>query len=571
MAVAQLRIPQFRILFVDDSEPDVLLAIKALRDAGLSVDSRRVDTAPEFSRELAAGPWDLVICDHRMPEFDSLSALRLLNRSGQDIPFIIVSGIIPDEVAIAAMREGARDFVNKNNLSRLAPAVEREVREAKNRDLLRQSQAVIERMLRYDALTGLPNGDAFQERLSALIAGGAPFMACLIDLNRFRKIVQGLGMVVGNRALHALAGRLASCCASDDFLARVGTDSFVLLRPGRFDAAVLESLFARLQAALSTPVSIQGQDIRLSCCVGAAAFPEHGAQASELLHSAEAALTQAKIAGPGQARWFVAGMGDSPRRMMLLESALYQAVHNREFVLFYQPQVDLASGRVVGVEALLRWRSPERGLVAPDDFIPTLEESGMIVGVGEWVLREACRQLQAWQAAGAEQLRMAVNLSAVQFQQSDLVAMVGRVLASSGVDPRRIELEITENIAMHNEERLIDTLRALKALGVSLAIDDFGTGYSSLSYLQHFPVDRLKIDRAFIRDALPGDGLVIVRAVVAMGTSLNLAVIAEGIESEWQVAMLRAAGCQEGQGYLYSRPLPAADCASFLGLTAGVA
>jgi len=562
--MAAMETGQLRILFVDDSEPDVLLALKSLRGAGLQVASSRVDTGQEFSRQLIAHRWDLVICDHSMPEFDSLSALRLLNQSGLDIPFVIVSGIIPDEIAIAAMREGARDFVNKNNLSRLAPAVEREVREARNRDLLRQSQAAIERMLRYDALTGLPNSDAFEERLATFIAAGDPFMVCLIDLNRFRKIAQGLGMVVGNRVLHALAGRLADCRGETDYLARLGTDSFVLLRPGHFDAQTAQVFFDRLGEALSNSLVVQGQSIRLSCCVGAAAFPEHGTLAGDLLHSAEVALNQAKNAGPGQARWFAAGMGDSPRRLILLESALYQAVNQQEFLLHYQPQVAIDSGRVIGVEALLRWRSPTRGLVAPNDFIPVLEESGMIVSVGEWALQEACRQLQVWHGMGHAQLRMAVNLSAVQFLQSDLAAMVGRVLAGSAVDPARIELELTEGIAMHNEEQVIDTLRALKALGVSLAIDDFGTGYSSLSYLQQFPVDRLKIDRAFIRDAQPGDDLAIVRAVVAMGKSLKLDVIAEGVESELQAAMLRTAGCGEAQGYLYGRPMPAAECSEFL-------
>lgn len=555
---------QLRILFVDDSEPDVLLALQSLRGAGLQVESSRVDTGPDFSRLLVGHRWDLVICDHSMPEFDSLSALRILKQSGLDIPFVIVSGIIPDEIAIAAMREGARDFVNKNNLSRLAPAVEREVREARNRDLLRQSQAAVERMLRYDALTGLPNSDAFEERLAAFIAAGEPFMVCLIDLNRFRKIAQGLGMVVGNRVLHALAGRLSGCCGEADFLARFGTDSFVLLRPGDADARTAQLFFNRLQHALSNSLAVQGQSIRLSCCVGAAGFPEHGAQAGDLLHSAEVALNEAKNAGPGQARWFDAGMGDSPRRMILLESALYQAINQHEFLLHYQPQVDLGSGRVIGVEALLRWQSPTRGVVAPNDFIPMLEESGMIVSVGEWVLQEACRQLQAWQGLGHDRLRMAVNLSAVQFLQSDLAAMVGRVLAGSEVDPARVELELTEGIAMHNEEQVIATLRALKALGISLAIDDFGTGYSSLSYLQQFPVDRLKIDRAFIRDARPGDDLAIVRAVVAMGKSLKLEVIAEGVETELQAAMLRTAGCTEAQGYLYARPMPAAECSEFL-------
>ena len=556
-----------RVLFVDDSELDVVLSANALRDAGLSLSFERVETPDGFRSALARGGWDVVICDHSMPEFDSLSALRLLNESGHDLPFLIVSGIIPDDVAIEAMREGARDFVNKNNLSRLAPAVAREVQEARNRDLLRQSQRAIDRMMRFDMLTGLPNGEALGERLEALTAGGEPFALFLVDLNRFRKIVQGLGSVIGNRVLHGMGKRLTVCCGEDDFIARLGSDRFALVFPGPILPGRVADLCARVREVLAAPLVIDEEQIHLSCSIGGAGYPEHAATAADLLHCADVALGHAKDAGPNQHCWFSSGMTDDHRGLIMLESALHQAVARGEFELHYQPQVDMASGRVIGVEALLRWRRNGQGLVSPAEFIPMLEQSGLIVGVGEWVLQEACRQLRAWRAAGQADLRMAVNLSAVQFMQGDLAAMVSRVLDASGVPPAQVELELTENIAMHNEECVLNTLRALKALGVSLAIDDFGTGYSSLSYLQHFPVDRLKIDRAFIRDARPDDDLAIVRAVVAMGRSLKLDVIAEGVEESFQADILQRCGCAEAQGFLFGRPMAAAACSEYLAAT----
>jgi len=282
------------------------------------------------------------------------------------------------------------------------------------------------------------------------------------------------------------------------------------------------------------------------------------------MQHAEAALETAKRAGPGQARLFHERMAQPEKGRLVLEAALYHALVNHEFVLHYQPQVDLATGRITGVEALLRWQSPERGLVSPLEFIPLLEETGLIVPVGEWVLGEACRQSVRWAQAGHHDLRVAVNLSALQFQQPRLAESVAMVIQRSGADPRNIELEITENIAMNQEEEVLDTLQQLRDIGVSLAIDDFGTGYSSLSYLQQFPVNRLKIDQSFVRGPAAGSDLSIARAIVAMGTSLGLEVIAEGVETADQRSRLQECGCSEGQGYHFARPALPEDLAPAL-------
>ncbi len=557
-----------RVLFVDDSELDVELAARALRQSGHRIEWTRVETGAAMEEQLAQGGWDVVICDHNMPEFDSVSALALLQSRGGDLPFVIVSGMIPDDIAIEAMRRGARDFVSKDNLSRLAPVVEREIREAGNRAALRQAQASLEHLLRFDPLTGIANVDFLLEHLEHRSAPEqAPFLLLLVDINRFRKIMHGMGMVLANRVLRAVARRLSALIGEDDFVARASSDRFALVLSGIADPAGAEAWFERLREAFAAGFSIQGQDLYLTCSIGAALHPRSADKENEgldLMQHAEAALETAKRAGPGQARLFHERMAQPEKGRLVLEAALYHALVNHEFVLHYQPQVDLATGRITGVEALLRWQSPERGLVSPLEFIPLLEETGLIVPVGEWVLGEACRQSVKWAQAGHHDLRVAVNLSALQFQQPRLAESVAMVIQRSGADPRNIELEITENIAMNQEEEVLDTLQQLRDIGVSLAIDDFGTGYSSLSYLQQFPVNRLKIDQSFVRGPAAGSDLSIARAIVAMGTSLGLEVIAEGVETADQRSRLQECGCGEGQGYHFARPALPEDLAPAL-------
>ena len=555
-----------RVLFIDDSELDVELAVETLRGSGMQLQWRRVDTAPALGQALSQEAWDVVICDHNMPEFDSVSALHLLKARGSDLPFIIVSGMIPDHVAIEAMRQGARDFISKDNLSRLPPVVEREVLEAGNRRALRQAQASLDHLMHFDALTGVANADFLLEHLETRITDSPAesFAVLLLDINRFRKIMHGMGMALSNRVLRAVARRLAGVAGNGDFVARVAADRFAFVAHRHGDAEEVQALFARLREAFAAGFSIQGQEVFITCCVGAVLHPLHGDSSTDLLRNAEAALESAKRAGPGQARLFDERMAAPERGRLVLETALYHALLNREFVLYYQPQVNLETGRLSGVEALLRWQSPERGLVGPAEIIPLLEETGLILPVGEWVLAEACRQSVRWQQAGYGPLRVAVNLSALQFQQPRPAEAIHAVIQREGVDPANIELEITENIAMNQEEEMLSTLEQLKAIGVTLAIDDFGTGYSSLSYLQQFPVDRLKIDQSFVRGLAANGDLSIARAVVAMGHSLGLEIIAEGVETPGQMARLREFGCNEGQGYLFSRPVPPEELTSLL-------
>ena len=558
---------QISILFVDDSDLDVMLAVRALRSAGYEVRYDRVERPDDLADRLTVG-WDAVVCDHQMPEFDALSALRLHRESGGDTPFLILSGAMPDEMAIDAMREGARDFIHKDNIGRLVPAIEREIRDARGRELLRQTQDSVDRLLHCDMLTGLGNVDAMMQRIAGEIARSRPFTLFLVDLDRFQRISQTLGMVAANRILRIAAMRLEALVVGQGeagLAARIGVDRFALVRPGLLDEHGVEDFGRAIHALLQEPARVDDQDLIVTAGVGAAAYPAHGYRSDVVLRAAEAALDAAKRAGPRRISVYEPGMGSGEQPGLVLERALHRALAERQFVLHYQPQVELESGRPVAVEALLRWQAPERGLVAPGEFVPSLEDSGLILAVGDWVIEEATRQLREWRDAGLPRVRMAINLSALQFRQPDFVTRLADRIAEVGADPADIELEITEGVAMGNEENTIQTLSALKTLGVRLAIDDFGTGYSSLAYLRHFPVDCLKIDRSFLRSEAGGAGYGVARAVVAMGASLNLSTVAEGIEHGEQCEAMKACGCTHAQGFHFARPMSAAECGHFLG------
>lgn len=558
--------PSLKVLFVDDSDLDVMLAVRALRAAGYAVTHRRVERAEQMAEALAAGDWDIVICDHLMPEFDALSALRLHRARDGDTPFVIVSGAMPDELAIDAMREGARDFINKNSLGRLAPAVERELANGRDRALLRQMQASIERLLFADTLTGVGNQDALFQRLGEQLGDASPLALVLIDLDRFRRLSQSLGLVAANRVLRVTATRLGALAEPrGGFVARVSGDRFALLLRG--DGESLRGLGDEIRAALGAPIQLDGRALKISAALGAALAPSHAQQVERLLQAAEAALDEGKRVGDGALVLFRPGMRPENTHPTVLEQSLLRAVERGEFELFYHPEVTLADGAPSGLEALLRWNSPEHGLLLPGDFVPLLEDSGLIVAVGNWVIGEALRQLRRWRDSGVDAAlrggRLSINLSAAQFRQAEFVATVGRLLAETGVPGSAVELEITEAVAMGNEEQTIATLSALKALGLAIAIDDFGAGYSSLSYLQHFPVDRLKLDPSFARGEIAAGGGA-VGALVAMGHGLRLGTSAEGIETATQVERLRAAGCLRGQGFLFARPMAAEATADYL-------
>lgn len=431
------------------------------------------------------------------------------------------------------------------------------------------AEAKIELLAHHDPLTGLPNRLLLKDRVEQSIVHAerqhAKIALLYLDLDNFKTINDSLGHPTGDALLQMVANRLDGCVRDTDTISRQGGDEFVIVVPEVDDGDTITAIASKILQQLLIPFRVDGHDLSTSISIGIAVYPDDGKDFNTLLQKADTAMYQAKEAGRNTYRFFNEAMNSNAVEHLLLRTSLGRALQEGEFVLHYQPQISLATGAVIGVEALIRWNHPEFGLVPPARFIPLAESSGLIVPIGEWVLNEACRQAVAWRQAGLAELVMAVNLSAVQFKRGDLEQTVLAALSASGHDPAFLELELTESILIQNTENIFSTLRRLKSLGLQLSIDDFGTGYSSLAYLKRFEVDKLKIDQSFIRDLAddPSDAA-IVRAIIQMARSLNLKTIAEGVENENIARLLRLNHCDEVQGYFYARPMPAAQFADFL-------
>ena len=414
----------------------------------------------------------------------------------------------------------------------------------------------------YDALTGLPNRILLQDRIGMALASAAKreekVAVLFLDLDRFKIINDSLGHSAGDILLREVAVRLKEWSRKQDTVARVGGDEFVLLLTGVEQASDAAVAAQRVVDAMTAQFSVRGHSINITCSVGISMFPEHGIDGETLIKNADAAMYSAKQNGPNTCQFFTEDLNVEMVERLTLENGLRLALDRQEFFLVYQPQMDIATGGIVGVEALLRWQHPELGFVPPDRFIRIAENSGLIVPIGEWVLRAACSQARKWQVEGLPEVRIAVNVSAVQFRQEGFRDLIRRVLCDTGLAPQHLELELTESLLLTNADVMFSVLKELNEMGLKLAIDDFGTGYSSLSYLRQFPVSKLKIDRSFIRDIAtnPGDAA-ITTAIIGMAKSLSLKVIAEGVENEAQMSFLRTHQCDEIQGYYFSQPLSA--------------
>ncbi len=435
----------------------------------------------------------------------------------------------------------------------------------------------LEEQMRYfayhDVLTRLPNRMLFTDRLDQALAqavrAGEPLAVLFVDLDDFKAVNDTLGHDAGDLLLVEVAARLKSCVRKGDTVARQGGDEFMVLL-ARVDAPDRAGEIAgRILDALRRPYLLHGRQMLVSASIGVAVYPADGADTATLMRSADLAMYAAKQAGRNAWQLHDEGMSARVGNVLELKTDLLRALERGEFLLHYQPQVDGSDDRLVAFEALIRWRSPQRGLVPPLQFIPVAEETGLIVPIGEWVLREVCRQIRAWDDAGLPPVRVAVNVSARQFVQSDLVERVRTIVTAAEVDPRRIEIEVTESIAMKNAEHAAAALEALKALGFEVALDDFGTGHSSLAYLRQFPFDRLKMDRGFLRDATASESdRAIIEAIVVLAHSLGLEVVAEGVETQEHIELLRAFGCDLLQGYGIARPMDVDAATGLLGASA---
>ncbi len=455
--------------------------------------------------------------------------------------------VIPVEVYRHYLRVGSRELI---------VAGARDIS-----DRLR-AEEMLKHQANHDALTGLPNRNLLADRIGQGIARAhrdRRIMATMfLDLDDFKMVNDTLGHRAGDQLLQQVGERLSRCVRDGDTVARLGGDEFVVLLNDQPSKESVTHAVHRILAAIGQPLNVEGHEIITSSSMGISLYPSDGDNGDELLMHADTAMYQAKAGGRGNFRFFSAEMNIELSQRMKVEAGLRKALERDEFVLHYQPRIGLRSGRIEGVEALLRWNSPDVGLIAPGRFIPVAEDSGLIVPIGQWVLRAACRQLCDWHARGASKITVSVNISPRQFKRSELVETIERTLAETGLEPKYLEIEVTESLVMENAEDFVARLNALKALGVEISVDDFGTGYSSLNYLKRFPVDRLKIDQSFVRDITADrDDATIVKAIVRLGHSLGLRVTAEGVETGEQLEFLRACRCDQAQGFFFSRPLPA--------------
>lgn len=521
---------------------------------------------------------DLVFTDLTMPEMDGIQVVSFLKESSPETPVVVISGNGSIHTAIEAVRSGAWDYITKpifdfNQLDRVIQEVLERSREMRRTRLQHDKliQAVAEQKAKllqlkhFDPLTGLPLRNHMREDFLDVISGpsfSGNLVIILFDLDNFKIINETLGHDCGDRLLSELAGRL-SCLVSAQFrIARLGADRFAIMLN---DVSEILKSVQQVNEWLNSPFFLLGNEIVVTASMGLSVFPQDGESFDRLLQNADSALSLAKSSGKNSYRFFTREIATRAQHRMDMETALRRAAERREFFLYYQPQIDAESGRISGMEALLRWQRPGRlPLVSPAEFIPVLEETGLIIEVGEWILREACMQYQVWRQCGLSSVRLSVNVSAVQFNSGNLPQMVAKILAETGTDPACLCLELTESVVIQDIETGMQTLRELGKMGIQLSIDDFGTGYSSLSYLSRMPINELKIDRLFVRN-LPDErnSRAIVESVLGMAKGLELQVVAEGVETPEQASFLAARGCNELQGYLFSRPLTPGDFFTF--------
>jgi len=680
-----------KVLFVEDSEEDVELAVRALKHDGIEPAPRRVQCEEAMREALGSLTPDAILSDFSMPGFDGLSALRLARELKPEVPFIFLSGTIGEERAIEAIRLGATDYVLKNNMRRLGTAVKRALVEAADRARIRRaeeerarlveildatsdyvgvfessgkqiylnsagrrmlgygdadilvkpiqdifpswardlweaegrkvaakhglwqgetaivnhegkeipvSQVVIahrtpdgsgvrffstvarditERkahearlkyLANYDDLSGLPNRALLGDRTSQAIAHarrtGRSCGLISANVDRFKLLNDSLGHGAGDALVKLVGERLSQAVREGDTTARLGADDFAVLATDLARPEDVGNVARKMRESMASPFSVMGRELHVTLSVGASTYPRDGEEFDLLLRNAHAAVHRVKAEGGNAFQFYAEKMTREAVDRLELEHALRTAASQKQLEMHYQAQVEMASGRVVGMEALMRWKHPERGFVSPALFIPIAEESDLIQHLGIWALMEASKMLASWHAAG-HAVRVAVNVSARQFRSEGFVDAVARAIRVNAINPAYLELELTESALIEDREKALATLEALKRLGVQIAVDDFGTGYSSLSYLSGLPVDCLKIDRAFVTKlGQAGRDAAIAQAIISLGHVLGLRVLAEGVETEEEARFLRKHECDEGQGYLFAKPCPAATAMGLL-------
>lgn len=553
----------FTLLLVEDSSQDAELVLETLRGAGLDPLCRRVDTKEDYLRELNVSSPDLILSDFSLPQFDGKAALHLLKATGVEIPFIIVSGCIGEDMAVECMKAGASDYLLKDRLGRLPHAVSQALERKRLTEEKRQAEQRLFLETFHDPLTGLPNRSLFLDRVNRVILRNRRdtsrlFAVVCLSLEGFQIVHNSLGSSAADRLLIDVSRRILMRVRSADTLARLGGEDFVFLLDNLKSDDNATRVAERVRQEFLLPFSLDGQDIFLTATLGITLNATGYDDADHVLRDATTAVHRAKALGRSGFAIFDQVMHDQAMTRLKLETDLRQGAERNEFRLHYQPIIELETGQVTGFEALIRWQHPEQGLMMPHAFLMIAAELGMLPSMGEWSSREACRQLRAWQDAFPKMtpLTMSVNFSTEQFSNADLVSTLHALVQSSGIARGSLKIEITESEIMENPKAVSDILHQLKKHGIDACLDDFGTGYSSLSYLQQLPITFIKIDQSFVR-RLGGedDALAIVKTIVVLAHQLGRKVIAEGVETSEHLNILRSLGCEYAQGYLFAKPL----------------
>ena len=554
---------KLKLLIVGHSEADVNQLSADFSRSGKQLIYQHANSLPDVRSALDTSSWDAVIAEYSMTGFDALQVLDLLKIRHQATPFILYTSITDEQVVLSALRNGASDCVPKGHSTRLILAINRgfELMDLKRRK--RQADSHIYRMTYYDELTGLPKHNLFCEKAAALLSNNAVIDGMIaavyfIDINRLSRINSKYGYSISDQLIQQFSSRLSIYSDNSCVLARTEGGNFVFLRTSLASTNQVQIFANQLLKLVTTPFVINDLEFHITLTIGICLYPRDGREIEVLLANAENALSFTRKTWPNTYRFYAREIGEASLQKVKIEQSLQQIINDKELVLHYQPVIDLITGKIIGVEALVRWCHPELGLLPPDKFVPLAVESGSIVKIGKWVLHEACRQAKSWQDAGLEPAFIAVNLSSIELDQLQLINHVAEALHATGLDPSKLELEINESVLMQDIDGSTRILNELKRMGVKIVMDNFGTGYSSLNHLRRLPIDTIKIGQSLVQDiANKSDSSVIITAIIALARNLGMQIRAEGVQSQAQLDFLKQANCHHVQGFLLTPPVSA--------------